>query len=65
MMEGYFCKECGAAAYVEGDCVNRTCEHKGTVIAGMTATAYGEGHMDDKPSRLSRIVDLIIKMVKQ
>jgi hypothetical protein len=29
----------------------------------MKATAYGEGHVDNSPSRLSRIVEAIISLV--
>jgi hypothetical protein len=64
-MSGYSCKQCGAEAFPEaGGSIRRTCEHNGTIIASMQAVAYGEGHMDDKPSRLARIVALIVGMVK-
>lgn len=41
---GYTCKECGKPVIVKSDgSIERTCEHKGTVIAGMTAVAKGVG----------------------
>lgn len=63
-MSGYACKECGAPAFTDGDVISRTCEHGGTIIASMEAVAYGEGHVDNQPSRLAQIVDAIIRLVK-
>lgn len=43
---GYACKECGSPARVfEGGEILRSCGHKGTVLAGMSGTAYGVGSM--------------------
>jgi hypothetical protein len=60
----YACKQCGAEAFPEPEGIRRTCEHNGTVILSMKATVYGEGHMDNKPSRLAQMVGLIIGMLK-
>ena len=44
MGTGYACKECSAPAAVDTDgTITRSCAHTGTIIAGMKATAYGEG----------------------
>lgn len=44
MGTGYACKACGAPAAVDADgTIARSCAHAGTIIAGMKATAYGEG----------------------
>jgi hypothetical protein len=42
-MSDYFCKECLAPASVgEGGAISRTCGHRGTILAGLSATVYGE-----------------------
>lgn len=43
----YACKECGAEVKVSGNgaTMRRSCEHNGTVIACMSAVAYGRGGM--------------------
>jgi len=63
MPEGYFCKECGAPAEVNSHGIIRTCEHTGTITLGMVVTCYGEGHVDTKPSRLSRMVEIICSIL--
>lgn len=42
--EEYYCKECGAEASLDEDGnIQRTCEHTGTIVALMKATARGIG----------------------
>jgi hypothetical protein len=42
-VSAYVCKECLAPASVgEGGAISRTCGHKGTILAGLSATVYGE-----------------------
>ena len=45
-MHGYACKACGAPASVDdAGAIARSCAHTGTVIASMSAVAYGRGGM--------------------
>lgn len=45
---GYSCKLCGAPADVTPDgIITRTCEHSGTIVATMSAVAYGRGHVSE------------------
>jgi DNA-directed RNA polymerase subunit RPC12/RpoP len=40
--EGYACKECGAKVTIKDDgTLQRSCEHKGTVITELKATVKG------------------------
>ena len=64
MMHGYTCKQCGAPAFLEQEGIRKTCTHDCSVIANMTATVYGEGYVEDKPSKLVQIVSKIISMIK-
>jgi len=45
-VSGYECKDCGAPAAVDAEgAIVRTCEHAGTIVACMSAVAYGRGGM--------------------
>ena len=49
MKDGYFCKECGMAVIVlEGGNILRPCGHTGTIIAGMSGTAYSVGNVHEE-----------------
>lgn len=48
-MDGYFCKECGMAVVILKDGTKlRPCGHSGPIIAGMSATAYSHGSLEQK-----------------
>lgn len=65
MAERYICKECQAPATVDTNgAIWRTCSHTGTILLDMTVTCTGEGGASETPSRLSRIVALVIAIVK-
>lgn len=59
----YRCKECGAKAWLDAGEVQRECDHKGTVIADMSAVAYGESRVQDN-SMLLRIRTLGLKLLE-
>lgn len=59
-MTGYACKDCGALVAVDAEGrFARSCEHRGTIIASMTATAYGEGHVEPAPAASDRLTRLV------
>lgn len=53
----YACKECGLPAAVSpsGE-IARTCEHEGTIIATMSAVAYGQGGMREARNPVLRFL---------
>jgi len=62
---GYACKECGAPVRViDGGELLRSCKHSGTVLAGMSGTAYGIGSMAHG-NAFERALHNVLKMLGQ
>lgn len=65
ILDGYACKECGAAATVLDGTITRSCEHTGTVLASMKATAYGEGGASDRGNAAQRLIARVLAQIKE
>jgi hypothetical protein len=48
MEEEYICKECGKSVRLIDGEVIRSCDHKGTVTAAMSAVATGESSLEQE-----------------
>ena len=47
-MEEYICKECGKLVKMADGELIRSCDHKGTVVATMSAVATGESSLEQE-----------------
>lgn len=65
-MHPYYCKECGAQAYVIDGAVVRTCDnHAAPVIADRTCQLLGEGHGSAQTASLwQRSVNAVETIIK-
>ena len=65
MDAGYVCKECRKPVSVIGERITRTCEHKTTILAIMTANAVGHGGVSPKgKSWVSRTLESLLPRTK-
>ena len=64
-MYGYSCKECGASVEIRLDGERLySCEHRGTVIASMKATARGVGSVVPVSEKFVRVLNELVRRLR-